>query len=357
MQQRKQFFVVLESLRGLSALMVVLYHMKPATLLSESHISRSGYFFVDFFFVLSGFVIFYNYQDRLIDLNSLKTFYIRRLKRLYPLHFYTLILTLVLAIFKLLLSNYIVFEEAPFKEDFLRSFLPQLFLLNSTPLFYDFDWNGQNWSISAELIAYILSGGLLFALRKKKKALMLSMIIIVVLSYSFFIFSGDYNIAKNFEFSFLRGFIGFFSGALICALYQRIKVLFGGKTIWSLLELFSVSAIILCLYYGRIIRDHYYLLIAVFSLSVLLFAFQRGVISSLLKASVFTRIGLWSYSIYLNHILVLRIMDVLFKKVLKIDSNYYIFIEIFTLVILVLYSKFTYNFIEKRFYKSTKKVA
>jgi len=57
-------YVALDSLRGISALMVALYHCAIAPM-SHLPILKNSYLFVDFFFVLSGFVIATSYGDRL----------------------------------------------------------------------------------------------------------------------------------------------------------------------------------------------------------------------------------------------------------------------------------------------------
>lgn len=58
----KPHFIMLDGLRGVAALMVLLLHFNDAygILLFDSSV-----FAVDFFFMLSGFVVAYSYQDRL----------------------------------------------------------------------------------------------------------------------------------------------------------------------------------------------------------------------------------------------------------------------------------------------------
>jgi len=59
------FFVPLESLRGVAALIVVVYHAVWLNPVTNSRFFMNGALMVDFFFVLSGFVIFHSYGDRL----------------------------------------------------------------------------------------------------------------------------------------------------------------------------------------------------------------------------------------------------------------------------------------------------
>jgi peptidoglycan/LPS O-acetylase OafA/YrhL len=72
-------------LRGLAAVFVVLYHYVAPS--RHTIAFGHGYLAVDFFFVLSGFVICHVYEDRLRSGMSLVSFGLRRVIRLYPLVF------------------------------------------------------------------------------------------------------------------------------------------------------------------------------------------------------------------------------------------------------------------------------
>src|SRR5258706_11602066 len=79
-------FVVLDSWRGLAACLVALFHLDAYSHLYGVPFLRNSWLFVDFFFVLSGFVIAANYQQRLLDGFGVGRFLLLRLGRLYPLH-------------------------------------------------------------------------------------------------------------------------------------------------------------------------------------------------------------------------------------------------------------------------------
>ena len=78
----KPHYDVLDGLRGVAALIVILYHVFECF---DWTPAPHGYLSVDFFFVLSGFVIGYAYDDRWQKGLTVKGFFRRRLIRLHPM--------------------------------------------------------------------------------------------------------------------------------------------------------------------------------------------------------------------------------------------------------------------------------
>lgn len=76
---RKPHFAVFDGLRGVAALLVVVHHS------GEPQLIPSGHLAVDFFFILSGFVISFAYDDRLATGMTFAAFAKIRLIRLYPM--------------------------------------------------------------------------------------------------------------------------------------------------------------------------------------------------------------------------------------------------------------------------------
>src|SRR3954465_14098257 len=81
----KPHYQILDGLRGVAAIIVVLFHL--AEPLSTGHLDNlvnHGYLAVDFFFLLSGFVIGYAYDDRWHKM-TIGGFFKRRIERLQPM--------------------------------------------------------------------------------------------------------------------------------------------------------------------------------------------------------------------------------------------------------------------------------
>ncbi len=77
--RQRQHFLTLDALRGVAALAVMIYHQRQARIMGH------GYLAVDFFFILSGFVIAKAYERKLLTNMSFGRFVMVRAARLYPL--------------------------------------------------------------------------------------------------------------------------------------------------------------------------------------------------------------------------------------------------------------------------------
>ena len=81
----KPHYPILDGLRGTAAIMVVIYHLFEAYYpVVGNHPTPHGYMAVDFFYLLSGFVVGYAYDDRWGKM-TIKDFFKIRLIRLHPL--------------------------------------------------------------------------------------------------------------------------------------------------------------------------------------------------------------------------------------------------------------------------------
>lgn len=84
--QSKPHYALLDGLRGVAALMVICYHAFEAFAVNPVRQTfNHGYLAVDFFFILSGFVIGYAYDDRWKMSMTTKDFIKRRIIRLHPM--------------------------------------------------------------------------------------------------------------------------------------------------------------------------------------------------------------------------------------------------------------------------------
>lgn len=153
----------LTGLRGIAALAVLFYHIRLATtgflpdwlIASLAH----GYLAVDLFFVLSGFVLWWNYgaQFGAEGHRAAPRFLVRRIARIFPLHV-AILSAMVLFAVALAISGRDLSAQHGFAQ------LPAHYLLVQNWGFSDeLTWNDPAWSISTEWAAYLLlaaTGGL-----------------------------------------------------------------------------------------------------------------------------------------------------------------------------------------------------
>ena len=170
----KPHFEVLNGLRGVAALMVIWYHVFEAFATSPiDQRFNHGYLAVDFFFVLSGFVISYAYDDRWNRM-SIKDFFKRRLIRLHPL----VAIGAVLGVITFMLQGSMQWDGTQVTLSWIMiSLFMSLFLIPALPGSGAeirgngemFPLNGPSWSLFFEYIANILYA--LFIRRLNLKAL------------------------------------------------------------------------------------------------------------------------------------------------------------------------------------------
>ncbi len=156
----KSHYNILDGLRGVAAVMVVTFHIFEASAPNRfEQIINHGYLAVDFFYVLSGFVIGYAYDDRWGKL-TWGGFFKRRLIRLHPMVVMGMIVGA--AGFYFQASNlFPVISQTPFWKMLLVMFIG--FTLVPVPVSMDIrGWqemhplNGPGWSLFFEYIANIL---------------------------------------------------------------------------------------------------------------------------------------------------------------------------------------------------------
>ena len=83
----------LDGLRGIAAVMVLALHFPIIdSLITGNFFVRQSWLFVDFFFVLSGFIIGTNYYSKINNWSLFKTYIIKRVARLLPLLYFTVII-------------------------------------------------------------------------------------------------------------------------------------------------------------------------------------------------------------------------------------------------------------------------
>jgi peptidoglycan/LPS O-acetylase OafA/YrhL len=292
-------FAALDGLRGVSALMVALHHLPLAFHSFGSPLIREAYTFVDFFFVLSGFVIAHAYGSRLASGRDLVDFLVRRIGRLWPLHLAALAVLVASECCLLLTHSSLEGRPAFAGQNSLAYLVPNALLIHSWGVGV-LSWNGPSWSLSAELLAYIVFGATVILSRGR--AIAMAAAIVALTWFISLTIVADFQLYAAFP--SLRAICGFFAGVLVHAAFIG-----GGRPNWSprLATALEITAVALIVGYLAIVSRPSLTpwAMPVFLPAVYVFAAERGAVSHLLKSRPLQLLGTLSYSIYLLHTLVI----------------------------------------------------
>ena len=354
----KEHFGVLDIFRGIFSSMVVLFHLSTFSntpIINNPFILNSD-LFVDFFFVLSGFVIAYSYQHISNGQQFLK-FYKKRFLRLYPLHCVMLLAFVVVEVSKHFLSAYVHVNELNNPDNNSTTFLSSLLLLHSIkmPGIHDVSWNIPSWSISAEMIAYLVFGVLMVIIHRAKAYKWRSGVYLLLLSAVVVIFTwitGWEKLTYSFDWGFLRALMGFFTGVICYNVYSAIKERLRRlpTSFFNIAEATILVLILFSVWHTAWFSHYEYMFEVLFFTCILLFAFEKGFIShTLKKIPLLEKIGRYSYSIYMTHALLLSLFNIVFFRVLKFQPSAYAYLFILNYILIYQASKWTYKNIEMRF--------
>lgn len=354
----KDRFGVLDIFRGLFASLVFGFHLSPfadTPVLANPLILNSD-LFVDFFFVLSGFVISYSYPS--IDSRQQAFLFLKkRFLRIYPLHLILLLAFLGIELSKAFLSEYVHVNQPDNPANTGYSFLASLLLLNSTPIFnpVDVSWNIQSWSISAEMIAYCAFALTVFLLSVSGRLKQLPLIAISVAVGSYLLLSAQHKggeLTYSFDYGFLRGLTGFFCGVISTSVYQLISAQGRRRSdrFFSLLEIGMLTLIFFLIGEGTLLKPFGWMYELLFMAAILVFAFEKGIVSGFLKRiPILKRVGEYSYSIYMTHTLLISLFNIVFIRILKFSPADYSYLFVFNYLLVYAVSSWTYHHIERRF--------
>jgi peptidoglycan/LPS O-acetylase OafA/YrhL len=152
----KSHYAALDGLRGIAALAVVVFHFMEMVIGDYSHLFIGhGWLAVDFFFCLSGFVVGYAYDDRVVSM-GIWSFLKVRLIRLHPL----VVLGSVLGLITLYIDPFRVGELGYGAGRVALMFVASIFLIPFPAMqergFCLFSLNSPAWSLFWEYVANIV---------------------------------------------------------------------------------------------------------------------------------------------------------------------------------------------------------
>ena len=283
-------FIALDSLRGVAAIAVMLFHMGPFGWLAGMPFLRNGWLMVDFFFVLSGFVIANSYGGRLAQGFSRRHFMALRLGRVVPLH---LAAVLAASAFEWFYVSGVLGETAR-----PRLFWHGLLLLDGFATGAGNPYAPVSWSISVEIVLYAVAA-ILFS--NGRRGMAAGLLLAVGCAAALALEWNHPGLGRLLQ----RGVLGFALGVGCHWLHRRWQPRIG-VTALTLLEVACLAALVWLLAAMPWGNRTLLLTSPVFALTVLVFARDKGWISRLLQLRPLIVLGTLSYSIYMLHMLLIR---------------------------------------------------
>lgn len=305
----------LTSLRGIAAVAIVILHYSYYTLpptgkilSAYSYIFKNGYLWVDFFFILSGFIMTHLYLRQFesgVGWIKYRSYLWSRFARIYPLQLFTLLLLVALELTKFYWLNLPAFTgKFNLTALFANLVLLQAFDLNCPPLFWcDTYWNEPAWSVSVEFVIYLIFPLMLrFVTKISRNREAIIYIFTLALIFGLIRFTrGNLDAIIGIPAIFRCG-LECILGIITYLIYQKIN--------YDQTRNINVLATVSIMWIGLILHNwsdfdrtlHDWLILPGFSMLILAVSGKsRHSINRLLHAPLLFYLGTISYSIYLVH--------------------------------------------------------
>lgn len=351
----------LESIRGIAAFLIVFYHLPKWNPILDIGLVNNGYLMVELFFILSGFVIFNAYAEKITTQKDLFRFQLLRFGRLYPVHLLFLFVFLGIEIAKYLASTKLGVSSSnsiPFETNNFSAFVKNIFLISSVLPNQSLTYNYPAWSISVEFYTYLVFAVSILLVKKSNVMFFAAISFISLLMLA----------TKNtFGFgSMLRCFAGFFIGCLTAKFTKGIKT--------NLPNFYSVIACFAIVSFLQLKTTNYFDLLIYFLTAALIATLvlsKNGTLKTILRFKFLTWLGAVSYSVYMSHAAVEWVVNQVIRVVLKkpeivgVDGKSIpqlsqletLFACVVVASVVLIVSAFVYNFIEKPMREKSRRLA
>ena len=319
--RRKNSSLSIEFFRILFTFVIVIHH--ASSFPGGETLLRHGYLCVEFFFILSGFFLYRSFRAE--KEHSTFSFLKKRLRRLYPEYlFAALVCILILGILN--------------REFDLSKAVNELLMLQNTGIFHLGGYNFPCWYISCMMVSGLLIYSFLSV--REKEFLKIAAPLLAIGTFTFLMGSGSgietWGYRGPVSFPLLRGLNDMSVGVLLSALVMDHLRL--SERVSLLLEIVSVILIFLGLF-----TDFSGEMVTVSAFIVLIMSLTAGEnpLSRAMSGNrLIAAVSNYSYTLYLNHGILVKIFQVVGKKV-QIPCVVPIY-----LVLLIIYSLITKKIVD-----------
>jgi peptidoglycan/LPS O-acetylase OafA/YrhL len=310
----------LTGLRIIAALWVVLFHFRPLLRQAAPGLGDAlapvldrGAQGVDLFFILSGFVLTWNYLDRMgssFSASATARFLWLRLARVWPIYLVTLHLAMLWVLFTLHVGHV---PSTAVGQLTATSYVRQLLLVQLwfQPYFDGSSWDGPAWSISAEWLAYLLFGLLVLVVFRIAQVTSVRGLTMLAIAASLpplllLLATGEFYTPWSW---LPRIVMQFTAGALACAAVRKMRLSDRARCRAGYLSAALTAATVGILYFFDAhplsgIQDSGGLVDVLFVPLVMVLAVGAGSLPALLSSRLLVYGGQISFCLYMVHELV-----------------------------------------------------
>lgn len=342
------------ALRGVAAFLVLLYHFRDLTpSIGHAIDGRTAFFstgriWVDFFFILSGFILSHVYGAAMVgagpgpNARATRRFYVARFARIYPLHLVTLLAMIAVELSAYMFRPDIADAFVSERKDW-GSILQHLTLTHSWLNMERLEWNVPSWSISTEAFAY-LAFPLLLPIANHGRWIVRAVLPIVAVAIYAHTFTNFRDIGDQQPLA--RCMAGFITGMLLHRLWRGLGPSLASSA--GLLQLAATAVALSALHFGW----SQAVTVIALALLILTTADDRGPLAHVLASRPLLLLGTLSYSLYMTHWIFYRLYwmygNYAFSKLASAYSpvNVYAFKVILLVALSFALSYFTYRRIE-----------
>ena len=304
----KPRYAILDGLRGVAALMVVAFHLFETYIpVLHTQVINHGYLAVDFFFILSGFVIGYAYDDRWAKGMTVGNFFKRRLIRLQPMViagtiFGTLMFLFGIDAFRGMTMSWWKILLAAILGCCMIPLLPGLDIRGWQEMY---PLNGPQWSLFLEYIGNILYATIIHKFSKKWLSVFVGIAAAILIEYAVTCPTG--SLAGGWSLNWAQLRIGFtrllfpFFGGLLLYRFKRLIHVKHAFLWCSLLIILFLCVPRLGSFQNHWINGLYEALVIIFVFPVIVSMGAGGETKPGMSTKICNFLGEISYPIYITH--------------------------------------------------------
>lgn len=273
------------------------------------------------------------YDGKISTGKHAKSFMKRRIARIYPLHFFMLMVAVLYAFARLLahlvgLATYTEGEILPFQPgspETIWSFLSNLTMTHSMGLHDSLSYNMPSWTVSVEFFAYFVFIAMMIFMRPKKLWHFMAIAVLIGVNYAV-LSTLKPDMDFHYDLGFWRCLGGFFTGVIAAYGYRCLKPAVDKVQQKMAARPFLVGAtlfeiVVLSVMTGFVIYfpgKAQFFIAPVALVFVLGFSFDIGLVSRLMSTQPMRYIAKISYSIYMVHVLISIVFAIFAEKVLPV---------------------------------------